>query len=177
MNEQLLALEPVLAWAGLALLLVLCLPFAGVQKLLLEVYGLVLRLALLALVGAAGYLWFRPDMLPAQCVETLNNFPPLRELLPEPGTRSFGVAAVAVIAAALLPLLAVLDVSRKLAGWRLRRLRLLTASGTLESLPVATAPAAQPAPPPRRVDRRGAADALAQAGARKPFRVADHLVQ
>jgi hypothetical protein len=55
-----------------------------------------------------------------------------------------------------------LDVTRKLAGRRYRRLRLLTDTAS-------TPPAAVvvQAPPPKRSDRREAADAMAQAGARR----------
>jgi len=120
--------QQVIAWVGLALLLLLCLPFAGIQKLVLEVYALVLRLALLALIGAAAYLWFRPQDLPSQVTDALDTVPRLRAVLPEPGAQHFGVCAAAPIVLLLLPLLAVLDVSRKLAGWRLRRLRALAAA-------------------------------------------------
>src|SRR5947208_4498425 len=113
----------VITWVGLAGLLVLCLPFARIHKLVLEVYALALRLALLALLGAATYLWFRPGDLPGEVTDALNNFPGLRTILPEPGTERFGVYAAFLIVMVLLPLLAILDVSRKLAGWRLRRLR------------------------------------------------------
>jgi hypothetical protein len=170
--------EQVIAWVGVALLLVLCLPFGGVQKLVLEVYGWVLRLALLALLGAAAYLWFRPEHLPVGVTDTLNNFPRLRALLPEPGTQHFGICAAALFVAVLLPLLAVLDVTRKLAGARLRRLRALTAGPGAEK-PRPPAPASQrgPSPAPRGVDRWAAADTLAAAGSRKPSRVADHPEQ
>src|SRR5579884_3882749 len=106
--------EQVIVWAGLALLLMLCLPFAAVQKLVLEVYACVLRLALLALLGTVAYLWFRPEQLPVEVTDTVNDFPRLRALLPEPGTPNFGICAAALIVAGLLPLLAVLDVCRKL---------------------------------------------------------------
>jgi hypothetical protein len=64
-------------------------------------------------------------------------------------------------------LLAVLDVTRKLAGDPLRRLR---------TLPDATPPAhaAERTVLPPRADRRAAANTLAEASARKPYRVADH---
>src|SRR5262245_37609531 len=141
--------EQVIAWVGLALLLLLCLPFAGIQKLVLEVYACALRLALLALLGAAAYLWFRLGDLPVQVTYTLNSFPRLSSILPEPGAQHFGVCVAALLVAMLLPLLAVLDVSRKLAGWRLRRLRTLAAESR-----VVGPPAAQPMPAPavRRVD-------------------------
>jgi hypothetical protein len=159
---------PVIALVGLAILLVLCLPFARIQKLVLEVSALVLRLALLALLGAAAYLWFRPGDLTAEMMETsntfLSTFPRLRGVLPSPGTPYFGICAIAFFVSAVLPLLAVLDVSRKLAGWRLRRLRALAAAPEVVEPPA-------PAPAVHRVNRRAAADALAEVGARKPLRV------
>jgi hypothetical protein len=158
--------EQVIAWVGLALLLVLCLPFAGIQKLVLEVYTWALRLALLALLGAAAYLWFRPGDLPAEVTETFNSFPSLKAILPEPGTPLFGVCTAALLMIVLLPLLAILDVSRQLAGRRLRRLRVLAVeSKVVESPPV---PEPRPAPVVRRVDRRSAANTLAAAGSHKP---------
>jgi hypothetical protein len=157
---------PVLAWAGLALLLVLCLPFAGISKLVLEVSALTLRLGLLALLAGAAYLWFRPAELPAQVPDTLNRFPRLAEYLPDPKSPYYGTCAVAPIVIALLPLLAVLDVTRKLAGRRLRQLRKLAVAPV-----VVRPPAVEPAPAVRRVDRRGAATALAEVGTRKPVRL------
>jgi hypothetical protein len=158
---------PVIALVGLALLAVLCLPFARIQKLVLELFAWVLRLALLALLGAAAYLWFHPGDLPAEVTDTsntfLSTFPRLKGAVPEPGTPYFGVCAAAFVVSVLLPLLAVLDVSRKLAGWRLRRLRALAAAPQVVA-PPAPAPAAHP------VNRRAAADALAEAGSRKPSR-------
>src|SRR5262249_20437341 len=91
--------EQVIAWVGLALLLVLCLPFARIQKLVLEVYAWALRLALLALLGAAAYLWFRPGDLPVEVTDALNDFPLLQAILPEPGTQPFGVCAAALLVA------------------------------------------------------------------------------
>jgi hypothetical protein len=160
--------EQVLAWVGLALLLVLCLPFAGIPKLVLEVYAFALRLALLALLGAAAYLWFRPGDLPVEVTDTLNSLPHVKAILPEPGTQSFGVCAAAFLVLALLPFLAMLDVSRKLAGWRLRRLRALAAEPKIVESP--TASESRPAPVVRRVGRRAAADTLADAGSRRSFR-------
>src|SRR5262245_52741197 len=145
--------EQVIAWVGLALLLLLCLPFAGTQKLVLEVSAWALRLALFALLGAAAYLWFRPQDLPAQVTDTLEAFPGLGNILPEPGAQHFGICAAAPIVLALLPLLAALDVSRQLAGRRLCRLRALAAeakeAGGAAGGPVAPA---RPAAAVRRVD-------------------------
>jgi hypothetical protein len=161
--------EQVIAWAGLALLLVLCLPLPRIQKLLLEVSAWALRLALLGLLGAAAYLWFQPQNLPAEVTNTLEAFPLLGRVLPAPGAQNFGICAAALLAVPLLPLLCVLDVSRRLAGSRLRRLRALAAKVSAPegaSAPSAVAPT--PASAVRRVDRRSAADALADAGSRKP---------
>ena len=170
--------EQVIAGVGLALLVVLCLPLAGIQKLVLEVSAWALRLALLALLGTGAYLWFRPEQLPVAVTDTLSNFPELRALLPEPGTQHFGLSAAALVVVVLLPLLAVLDVCRKLAGRRLLRLRVL-AAGTAAEAPLAPALAPQRGPSPalRRIDRRAAADTMAEAASRKPVRVAGRLPQ
>jgi hypothetical protein len=159
--------DQVIAWVGLALLLILCLPFARIGKVVLEVYALVLRLALLAVVAAGAYLWFWPDDLPAQVTDVLSTFPFLGNILPEPGTQHFGVCAASLVVFTLLPLLAVLDVSRKLAGRKLGRLRALARQvKTLEESP---APPAAPTPV-RRVDRRAAAATLAEAGSGRSLR-------
>jgi len=162
--------EQVIAGAGLASLLILCLPFAWIQKLVLEVYAWALRLALLALLGAALYLWVRPGDLPVRVADTVKSSPPLADILPEPGTQYFGVCAGSLLVALLLPLLAILDVTRKVAGWRLRRLRALAAEPKVVEGP----PASQPRPAPvRRVDRRAAAATLAEVGSPKPSRPAN----
>jgi hypothetical protein len=134
----------------------------------LEVSAWIVRLALLALLGAAAYLYFRPGELPIAVTETLNGFPFLRAFLPEPGTPYFGICAAALIVIPLLPVLAMLDVTRKLAGWRLRRLHVLVAERTVVEQPAA--PDLRPAPVSYRVNRRTAADTLAEAGSRKPLR-------
>ena len=167
--------EQVIMWAGLAFLALLCLPLAAIQKLILEVWAWALRLAFLALLGGGAYLWFRPQELPAEVTDTLNMFPQVRSILPDPGTPFFGICAASLVVVVFLPLLAVLDVTRKLAGWRIRRLRVLAAGpAVVETRPVATAAVATAPPQPvavvRRVDRRAAADTLAQAGARRPHR-------
>src|SRR5438094_9402486 len=103
-------LEPVLALVGLALLAVLCLPFSGFQKLVLEVYGLALRLALLALLAGGAVLCLRPELLPvAQAENVLSWFPRMREILPAPGSPLFGAAPAALVTAVLLPPLAGID--------------------------------------------------------------------
>jgi hypothetical protein len=161
----------IIAWVGLALLLVLCLPFAAVHKLILEVSAFLLRIALLCVLGAAAYLWFQPGDLPAAVTSTFNDLPQWRTNLPEPGTQYFGVCAAALIVVPLLPLLALVDVSRKLAGWRLCRLRALAAEPKV--VPTVSEPAgARPAVVVRRVDRREAANTLADAGSGKSVHTA-----
>jgi hypothetical protein len=159
--------EQVITWAGLALLAILCLPFAGLQKLILEVSAWVLRLALLALLGAAAYLWFRPQDLPAEVTAALSNFPQIRNWLPDPASPYFGACLAAPVVAALLPVLAVLDVCRRLAGRRLRRLRALTAAPVPVAPLAAPAVAAAPNPARRWVDRWSAADAMTGTGPRR----------
>src|SRR5437870_1530087 len=132
--------EQVIAWGGLVVLFLLCLPFAGIQKLVLDVYAWALRLALFAVVGAAAYLWFRPGDLPVQVIDALNTFPRLKAILPEPTAQHFGVCAAAPLVIVLLPLLAILDITRKLAGWRLRRLRALAAEPNVVQSPPALEP-------------------------------------
>src|SRR4051794_25095747 len=105
--------EPVVAWAGLALLSILCLPFAGLQKLILEFTAWALRLSLLAMFGTAAYLWFEPGRLPPEVPAALSGWPQLRAYLPDPATPYYGVVIAATVVTALLPLLAVLDVTRK----------------------------------------------------------------
>src|SRR5262249_27530988 len=152
--------QQIILCVGLAVLALLCLPLAGLQKLVLELSAWVLRLILLALLGGAAYLLFRPEQLPAEVIEVLNRVPALRDLLPAPASPSFGAAVARPAAAALVPLLAVLDVCRRLAGRRLRGIDTLIASPVTG---VVTAPPAD-AVTPRHLDRRSAAGALAAAG-------------
>jgi hypothetical protein len=172
--------ENVLAWIGVSFLLLLCLPFSGTRKLVLEVSSWALRLALLALLVGGAVLWFRSDLLPAEGVEALDAFPVVRDILPSAGSQTFGLAAAALVAVVFLPLLAILDVTRKLAGRPLRRLRRMADAAATDPIPSAAecsvkepGPVAQSAPAPRRPDRRAAADTMAEIGSRKPFRVAD----
>jgi hypothetical protein len=173
--------EQVIVWVGFALLLVLCLPFVGVRKLVLRVYGVGLRLALLALLSAAGYLWFRPEQLPSEVTDTLNNFPLLRALLPEPGTASFAICAAALVVGMFLPLLAVLDVCRQPARRRQRRQRRQRVRSTepeaKEAVVLSPVPQRGPSPVLRRIDGRAAADTMAEAGSRKLSRPVNRLEQ
>jgi hypothetical protein len=154
--------EQIIAGVGLVLLLVLCLPFAAVSKLVTEVYAWGLRLILLALIGAAAYLWLRPEQLPEEVTDTLSNMPWLRGLLPEPGTPYFGISMAALAVAVLLPLLAVLDISRKSVGRRGDTR--VTEPVASTSLNAASTPRCGTGPVARRIDRRAAADVLAKAG-------------
>src|SRR5262249_7956943 len=103
------------------------------------------------------------ELLPEEAVRVLNAVPSARDILPSPESRTFGLATACLAAAVLLPCLAMLDVTRKLARARLCRLRRLS-----DTVPPATAPAVGAEPPamPRRPDRREAADVMARAGAR-----------
>jgi hypothetical protein len=174
----------ILAWTGFAFLLLLCLPFSGTRKLVLEVSSWALRLALLTLLTGGAVLWFRPDLLPAEVGSVLDALPGVRDLLPLPQSQTFGLAAAALVTVVFLPLLAVLDVTRKLAGQRLRLLRPVADATRSSTTPLAAtepvpvvprAPVASPAPAQRRADRRAAADTMAEVGSRKPFRVADQV--
>jgi hypothetical protein len=181
--------EPILLWAAFALVLLLCLPFAAARKVVLEISSWGLRLVLLALLAGGAFLWFRPASVPADVVRVVDASPLLRDMLPTPGSQSFGLAAATLIVAILLPLLAVLDVARILGGGRLRRLCQLSDARRVEPAPTlapAPPPDAEPTSPPsrpviatlpanRRPDRRTAAETMAEAGSRKPFRVTDHV--
>jgi hypothetical protein len=162
----------VLAWLGLALLVLAFLFFSGIQKLVLELYAWLVRLALLGVVGAAAYLWFQPADLPVVVKDTLDELPRLRAILPETGTPSFGVYAATPLVFLLVPLLAILDVSRKLAGGRLRKLRTLTEEQKVVQ-PQPAQIASRPTVPVRRVDRKAAANTLAEAGSGKRANPAD----
>ncbi len=170
--------EQIIPWVGLtlALVLVLCLPFAEVRKLVLGIYTWMVRLALLALLGAAAYLWFHPENLPSDVTDTLGNLPLLMSILPEPGTQSFGISAAALVVVMFLPLLALLEISRKVADRQLRRSRVLAAGPVVEQpLRPAHLPPRGLSPAQRRIDRRTAADTMAEAGSRKPFHGVNRL--
>ena len=177
--------EQILPWVGLGVLLLLCLPIPSVQKVVLEVSAWALRLAMVALLVGGAYLWFRPGEMPTQVSSVLSDFPRLLTWLPEQGSPPFALCLACGIVAALVPVLAMLDVSRKLAGARLRRLRALTASPVkvvAPTQPIATVLATPPAesvlptadeiaevgvPVMRPVERRRAAEAMAAAAPRR----------
>lgn len=160
--------EQIIPWAALVVAALFCLPIAGLQKLLLEASAWALRLSLLTLLGLAGYLWFFPNQLPAELASTLGDFPRLKALLPEPTAPHFGMSVAIPVVIALLPLLAVLDVTRKLAGRPVRRLRLLTATPKADKGDFVSPPPARSGIMVRRIDRRTAADAIVGAGAGQP---------
>lgn len=160
--------EHILLWIGLGVLTLLCLPIPPVQKLVLEVSAWALRLGMIALLAGGAYLWFRPGEVPAGVSGVLNDFPGLLSLLPERGSPAFALCLACCVVTALVPLLAVLDVSRKLAG-RVCQIRTLTAA------PADPPRAASPVPPAeepmpvgvpilRPIERRRAAEAMASAG-------------
>jgi hypothetical protein len=175
--------DPIFLWAGFAILLLLLLPFSGTRKLILELSTWGVRLALLALLVGGAILWFRPEWLPAEAAAVVGASPELQAILPAPGTQTFGLAAALLAGVVLLPVLAMLDVTRALAGDRLRRLRKLAdATRPAATLPEeGAAPATpgrslgRPGPVQRRPDRRAAAETLAEIGSRKPYRVSDNL--
>src|SRR5262245_61030426 len=120
-------IEQVLPWVGLVVLLILCLPVPPIQKVVLEVSAWSLRVVMIGLLAGGVYLWFRPSELPAEVLTVLSGFPRLLSIMPDQGSAAFGLCAACLIVAVLVPVLAALDVSRKLAGGRLCRLRALTA--------------------------------------------------
>lgn len=157
----------IIAWTGLAMLLILCLPIAGLQRLLLAVYGWTIRLTMLALIAGAAYLWFRPEQVPIEVTNALGYFPWARPVLPQPGTQVFGICAVGLVATVLLPLLAVFDLCRRSVVRRVEHVNRIV------DQPAPPAPRTDSLPPPApqatskvpsRFGRRAAAEAMAQAG-------------
>ena len=160
--------ETIIAWAALGLLFILCLPLARVQRFLLTLYGVSLRLVMLALICGAAYLLVRPDRLPAQIADTVNNTYLLRNILPVPGSTFFVVCGVAWIAAVVLPLLAMIDAGSRPAVIRrevaaAQPVRVVTAPPVISNVQPPPAPQPQ-VPPPSRFGRRDAATVLAHAG-------------
>src|SRR5439155_23142336 len=106
-----------------------------------------------------------PERLPDQCLRLLNDFPAIRDVLPPAGSPTFGLAASGFIAVLLLPLLAVFDVTRHLAGERLCRLRAL-ADGRAVAAPAAVVVTGAPATVLNGPEAKG----TFAAGARRPGR-------
>jgi hypothetical protein len=155
--------EQIIPWAGLALLLILCLPIPPVRRLVLALTTWSLRLALLALLGGGAYLWFRPADLPAVVLDTAANCPRLLTILPDPTTQTFGIALAAILVGPMVPILAALDACRLAARRRPDPDPARPAEAAAEVPP--QAPAAR-APLRRPVGRGAAAETIASAGAR-----------
>jgi hypothetical protein len=159
--------ENIIALAGIGLLFILCLPLPGVQRVFLAIYGLALRLGMLALVAAAAYLWFVPSQLPTVVADAVRNTPLLKSILPEPGTAIFTICAVSLIAVAVLPMIAVIDISRRAVG---RRENLVVSEPVrVDATRVISRDLPAPAPyaqdlTPSRFGRRAAANAFASVG-------------
>src|SRR5262245_36943159 len=130
--------DRIIPWVGLAVLLVLCLPIPPVRRLVLALSAWSLRLALLAVLGGAAYLWFRPADLPPQVLDALAYCPRLLTNLPDPMSPNFGTAVAAIVVGAMLPVLAVLDACRLAARRRPDPDR--PAEAVAESPPAAPAP-------------------------------------
>ena len=172
MSPQIL---PVIAWAGLVVLAILCLPVA--RKFVLELSAWALRLAMLAMLAGGAYLWFRPAEMPAGVSNFFDAEPWLLSILPDRSAAHFGICAASLVVLVLLPFLAMLDVTRRLAGRRLERIRLLTDDTVVEAAiaepetpVVESAPMGVPVMRP--VQRRTAANAIAATWSHGPTRIA-----
>jgi hypothetical protein len=165
--------EQILPWVGLVVLLVLCLPIPAIQKAILEVGTWALRLGMVALLAGGAYLWFRPGELPAGVSRAVSDFPGLLSLLPERGSPAFGLCLACWAVALLVPLLAVMEVTRQIAGARLYRVRELVGQPVAvvreaEPLPLVEEPVEEVGVPVMRpVVRNTAAAAIARAGTRR----------
>ena len=163
-------MQPQVIFAITAVILfILCLPIPATRKFILELFAWTLRFSLMALLIAGGVLWFRPELLPAECANFVNSSPELSQYLPAPFTPLFGLAATCFIAAVSLPCLAMLDVARRLAGRRTQRLcdladgRVAVASAVAVEERVTTVPVSERQQPravtvKREVSRHIAAD-------------------
>jgi hypothetical protein len=169
MSEQLL---PWLTCAGAVLLAILCLPVASIARFVLEVSAWGLRLALFGLLALGGYLWLRPGDMPAGVSNALSSSPELLALLPDRAAPHFALCAACIVVAALVPFLAVLEVTRRVASHRVREVSALAAAPVAEAVP------AEPAPEPvsvgvpvmRPIDRRTAAGTITSVWSRGPAR-------
>ena len=159
--------ENIIALAGICLLFILCLPLPGVERVFLAIYGVALRLGMLALVAAAAYLWFVPSQIPTAIADAVRNTPLLRSILPEPGTSTFAICAVSLIAVVVLPMIAVIDISRRAVG---RRENLVVSEPVrVDATRVVSPHLPAPPPyaqglPPSRFGRRAAANEFASGG-------------
>src|SRR5262245_15847715 len=113
MSEQLI---PWLAWAGLIVLAILCLPIGSCQKFVLGIATWALRLTMLAVLAGGAYLYFRPGEMPARVSNILSDFPGLLSVLPDRAAPQFGLCLACLVVAVLLPILMILDVTYSVAG-------------------------------------------------------------
>ena len=154
----------ILPWAGLGILLLLCLPILPVQRVVLAVSSWALRLALIGLLAGGAYLWFRPGEMLARVSAVLNDMPGLLALLPDRGSPAFALCLACWIVTALVPILAALDVTQ--------RRMLVRDRVVVEETPETVLPVGEPVvdevgvPILRPIERRTAAAALAGAGTR-----------
>jgi hypothetical protein len=168
--------EYILLGTGLGALAVLCLPIPQLQRLLLDVSAWALRLGLLAVLAGGAYLWCRPGEMPARVTRALNDFPGLLALLPEPDSPAFAPGLAFAVVAPLVPLLAILDVTRGLTR-RAARTPAPAASRTAPDRTVGPLPPTEETMPVgvpllRPVERRTAAAAMAAAGSDPATRAA-----
>ena len=161
-------MSDILPWVGLGVLLLLCLPILTVQRVVLDVSTWALRLALVALLAAGAYLWFRPGDMPDRVSAVLADFPGLLSLLPERGSPAFALCLACWIVTGLVPLLAAFELTRRRAAVRERVIVAEThAQETVaELLPLGEQVEEMGVPILRPVERRTAAAALAVAGSR-----------
>ena len=156
-------MHDILPWLGLVALLTLCLPILPVQRVVLDVSTWALRLALVALLLAGAYLWFRPGDMPRSVSAVLSDFPGLLALLPERGSQAFALCLACWIVTALVPLLAAFELTRRAA---------VRERAVVEETRETVLPLGEPVvdevgvPILRPIERRTAAAALAVAGSR-----------
>jgi hypothetical protein len=168
MSEQLF---PWLTCAGALLLAILCLPVASIARFVVEVSTWALRLALFGLLALGGYLWLRPGDMPAGVSNALNSSPELLALLPDRAAPHFALCAACIVVAALVPFLAVLEVTRRIAGTRVREVSTLAAAPVAEAVPEpAPEPVSVGVPVMRPIDRRTAAGTITSVWSRGPAR-------
>jgi hypothetical protein len=162
---------PWLTCAGALLLAILCLPVASIARLVVEVSTWVLRLALFGLLALGGYLWLRPADMPAAVSNALNNLPELLALLPDRSAPHFALCAACIVVAALVPLLAVLEVTRRVVAPRVREVTTVAAAPVAEAIPEpALEPVSVGVPVMRPIDRRTAAGTITSVWSRRPAR-------
>jgi hypothetical protein len=154
-----------LPWVGLVVLFFLCLPILPIQRIVLDISSWVLRIALVGLLAGGAYLWFRPGDMPGGVSVVLNDVSGLLSLLPERGSPAFALCLSCWIVAALVPILAAIDVTRRRVAVRER----VAIEETRETVLPMGEPVVEEMGVPilRPIERRTAAAALAGAGSRR----------